>query len=178
MKKITVEQAYEMLNEYGTPPHVIKHCEAVSAVAYKVGSRLKEKGVLVDPELARIAGLLHDIARLDEDHQTAAANWLRERGYDELADIIAVHMTYQTFHKAEETTETDLVCLGDRVCIEGEYVGAEKRLEYIANKVNKNAPGYSKEIIKVFRTRMMDYIRELEDLMGISLDELMKTESI
>ena len=172
MKKITKEQAFEILEEYGTPPHVIRHCEAVYRVAYKVGLKMQEKGVNVDPELAMIAGLLHDMARVYDDHQAVAADWLRERGYDELADIIAVHMTYSTFNDIEKTTETDLVCLGDRVCIEGEYVGIEKRFEYIINKAARNAPQHI-QFIRSKEYQMKSYIRELEKYIGITLDELM-----
>lgn len=172
MKRITVEQAYRILKEYGTPPHVIRHCEAVSEVAGKVADRLNSKGFSLDAELARTAGLLHDMARTEPDHQTVAADWLRERGYDSHADIIAVHMKYPGFSPAEKTNETDLVCLGDRVCIEGHYAGADARFDYIIKKVSRHAPEHV-PAIESKRQEIKDYISNLEDIMGISLDDLM-----
>lgn len=177
MKTLTKQQAYEILNEYGTPSHVIAHCEAVSKVAERVGIELNKKGFDLDIELAATAGLLHDMARLEEDHQKVAAEWLRERGYDRHADIIAVHMNYPAFNAARDTNETDLVCLGDRVCIEGSYAGADKRFDYIINKASKHAPSHI-PIIESKRAAMKDYIKDLEEIMGISLDELMRDDPV
>lgn len=173
MKRITIEQAYQMLDEYGTPPHVIRHCEAVSDVAGRVADRLNTKGFSLDAELARTAGLLHDMARTQPDHQIVAADWLRERGYDAHADIIAVHMRYPEFSPAEKTNETDLVCLGDRVCIEGHFAGADARFDYIIKKASRHAPEHV-PVIESKRYAIKDYIRDLEKIMGITLDELMK----
>lgn len=172
MKRITEQMAYNMLEEYGTPPHVIRHCEAVADVAERVCLRLIDKGFDLDAELVKTAGLLHDMARTEPDHQTVAAEWLRERGYDAHADIIAVHMRYPKFNPAEKTNETDLVCLGDRVCIEGHYAGVDKRFDYIINKAKHHAPDHV-PIIESKREEMKRYIKDIEGIMGISLDELM-----
>lgn len=175
MKTLTKEQAYEILAEYGTPPHVIAHCEAVARVAERVGIELNKKGFDLDVELAATAGLLHDMARIHDDHQRVAAEWLRERGYDRHADIIAVHMNYPAFNKASETNETDLVCLGDRVCIEGSYAGVDQRFDYIINKAKNHAPSHI-PIIESKRSAMKEYIKDLEEIMGIPLDDLMKED--
>ena len=44
-------------------------------------------------------------------------------GYREVSDIIRVHMTYEPFSHLENISETDLVCLGDRLVMEDRYVG-------------------------------------------------------
>ena len=173
MKTITKEQAYDFLKEYGTPAHVIRHCEAVADVAVRVAERLNQRGFHLDVELIETSALLHDMARTEEDHQTVAANWLRERGYDDHADIIAVHMTYPSFNEADNVDETDLVCLGDRVCIEGEYKGIEQRFDYIVNKASRMAPDHI-PFIESKRQIMRDFLADLEEVMGISLDELMQ----
>lgn len=172
MKEITKEQAYGFLEEYGTPPHVIRHCEAVADVALRVAKRLNQRGFELDEGLVLTSALLHDMARTEENHQTVAANWLRERGYDRHADIIAVHMTYPAFNDAENLNETDLVCLGDRVCIEGEYKGVDPRFDYIINKARHHAPEHI-PFIESKRQTMKDFVADLEEVMGISLDDLM-----
>lgn len=172
MKRITVQMAYNMLEEFGTPPHVIRHCEAVACVAERVCLRLIDKGFDLDRELVKTAGLLHDMARTEPDHQKVAADWLRERGYDAHADIIEVHMRYPRFNPVEKTNETDLVCLGDRVCIEGHYAGVDQRFDYIIKKAKRHAPDHV-PIIESKRAEMKSYIKSIEDFLGISLDELM-----
>ena len=167
----TREEALKILEEYGTPKHVIGHCKAVADVAVRVAERLNTLGFDLDVGLCEAAGLLHDMARLEPDHQLVAAKWLRDHGHDAEADIIEVHMQYPQFSEASETNETDLVCLGDRVCIEDKYVGPEKRFAYIFDK-NKHLP-HRTEIIAGKREQMMRYISDLEEILGISLDELM-----
>ena len=167
----TREEALKILDEYGTPAHVIGHCKAVANVAVKVGEKLNEKGFHIDLQLCEAAGLLHDMARVYDDHQTVAAEWLRAHGHDKEAEIIAVHMHYPAFNPIEETNETDLVCLGDRVCIEDKYVGPEKRFQYIFNK-NKDRPD-RKAILESKKGEMFHYVKELEDFLGITLDELL-----
>lgn len=168
----TREEALKVLEEYGTPAHVIGHCKAVADVAVRVAEKLNEKGFHLDVGLCEAAGLLHDMARVHDDHQTVAANWLREHGHDREADIIAVHMHYPEFSSIPDTNETDLVCLGDRVCIEDRYVGPEKRFAYIFEK-NKHLPE-RKHILESKKDEMIRYVRDLEDFLGISLDELMQ----
>ena len=170
----TREEALKILDEYGTPEHVIGHCKAVADVAVRVARKLNEKGFDLDVGLCESAGLLHDMARVEPDHQDVAAKWLRDRGHDEEADIVAVHMNYPRFNKASETTEMDLVCLGDRVCVEDEYVGADKRFEYIFNK-HKLDPA-RKPMLEKKKQEMLAYVRDLEGIMGMTLDDVMAEE--
>ena len=167
----TREEALKILEEYQTPAHVIGHCKAVADVAVRVAERLNELGFDLDVGLCEAAGLLHDLARVQPEHQAVAAEWLREHGHDREADIVAVHMHYPQFNPIAETNETDLVCLGDRVCIEDKYVGPEKRFEYIFEK-NKDKPERRK-ILESKKGEMFRYVKELEETMGITLDELM-----
>lgn len=168
---LTREEAYKILEEYGTPEHVIKHGEAVANVAVKVGERLNEKGLNLDLELAFVCGVLHDMARLEEDHGQVAADWLCAHGHEVEGNIIRNHMHYPWFNEVEDTTEEDLICLGDRVCIENTYVGVEKRFDYIFDKHKLNPA--RKPILEAKKKEMIDYINKLNDFMGISLDDLM-----
>ncbi len=162
----------EILKEYGTPPHVIAHCEAVARVAVAIGEKLNEKGYTLNLDLAQAAGLLHDLARTSPHHERVAENYLREKGYDAIADIVAVHMHYPTFSPVDEINETDLVCLGDRMCKEGDYVGVEERMDYVLAKANGD-PRATK-IIQRKKRELLAYSREIEERMGITMDELME----
>ena len=168
----------ELLNEYGTPEHVKGHCRAVAYTAYAIGSALNEKGFDLDLDLITAAGMLHDIARVQDRHWDAGADIAESLGYYDIAGIIRVHMSYSPFSALNDVTETDLVCLGDRLVREDEYVGLDERIRYIINKaVSKGNPEARPYILKkkADTRRFMD---EIEGAIGITIDDLMKRRSI
>ena len=170
------EECLRVLEEYGTPKHVIEHCKAVAAVAYALGISFNERdpSYEMDPDLILAAGLLHDMARTEESHWDVAAEACRSRGWDREAEIISLHMHYDPFNSLEDLNETDLVCLADRIVMEDRYVGLRKRMEYIMEKARKK--GHPEHIPHI-RRRMGDVeklIGEMEDYLGCSLDSIME----
>lgn len=171
-----LEQCRRILADYGTPAHVIGHCEAVAHCALVVGRALTEKGFDLDLSLVLAAGLLHDVARVEKDHAKAGAGHLRRLGYPAVADIIEVHMHYPAFHAASDFDETDLVCLGDRLCKFDEYVGLEERMAYILAKFEGN--NRAQRSILASKKRVAATMEELEGVLGMSVDELMAQHPI
>lgn len=171
------EECIAMRKEYGTPDHVCAHCDEVARVAVRIGRRLNEKGYHLDLGLTQAAGMLHDIARKEHDHARVGAEVVRSYGYPAVAAIIAVHMHYPEFSPVEKINETDLVCLGDRTVKFDHYVGLDERMEYIMDKARHNAGKEKEEVlarIRRSREQLRRYLSELEQVMGISLDDLMK----
>ena len=68
MKHPTTEECLKLLEEYGTPDRVKGHCRAVADTACRIGRALNRHGHHFDLELVNAAGLLHDIARVEERH--------------------------------------------------------------------------------------------------------------
>jgi putative nucleotidyltransferase with HDIG domain len=56
-------ECYEIQKKFHMPENIKEHCKQVSDVAVFLAKKLNEKGLEVDVELLRSAGLLHDIAR-------------------------------------------------------------------------------------------------------------------
>ena len=196
-------QCMKMLEEYGTPPHVIGHCKAVAAVGYTLAQALNERrrqlekdggraaagrtaggaqdphtlqgpAGHMDPELVLAAGLLHDMARTEDMHWEAAARWCESRGMNQEAAIIRVHMTYDPFHDLEHLNEMDIVCMADRVVIEDRYAGIERRMEYIIAKAERNGhPEHRPHILRKMG-EAKDLISDMEQFLGRSMDELME----
>lgn len=171
VKSPDLAECWKILADYGTPAHVIDHCKAVAHCALVVARALNEKGYGLDLDLIRAAGLLHDVARVEKDHQIAGAALLYQLGYPDVAAIIEVHMTYPAFHPVSAFNEMDLVCLGDRLCKFDEYVGLEERMAYIMGKFKDNPDAI--RTINANKKKVAATMEELRDVLGISVDDLM-----
>lgn len=80
-KKMTRQEAWELLTEYTETPALQKHALAVEAVMAHFG-RLEGE----DEEVWGVAGLLHDLdyEKFPEEHCRKAEEIMRERGVDEI----------------------------------------------------------------------------------------------
>ena len=175
MRKIPdKEECLKLLKDYGTPYHVIRHCMAVCSVSVAIGKRLNKKGYNIDIDLLRACAMLHDIARIHDKHEAVGASYLTKKGYKEVAYIVAQHTTYKDFSPVDKINETDLLCIGDRTVKEDEFVGVDKRMEYIKEKAIKTGREAFVAGIERGKVILKEYIKQIEDIMGITLDELMK----
>ena len=167
--RLTDQIIENLYKEYNTPPWVISHCKEVSRVAVIIASALNHKGYSFDLELIRVAGLAHDVMRTKDDHGKEMAILLDKMGYNQEADIIRSHMVY-TFNPIEDINETDIMCLADRIVLEGTYVGIEDRVNYLIHKPDETKDR-TERLIKA-REESKKYIQKLETILGKSLDSL------
>ena len=174
MKHPTREECEKLLQEYGTPEHVRRHCRAVAETACTVAEALNRNGYDLDTELILAAGMLHDIARVEDRHWDVGAALCDRLGYHEEAEIIKVHMNYDFDPENMTVNETDMVCLADRLVKEDEYVGLDIRIDYIIDKAKKF--GHPEHVPRILekKGRSEIYIKHLESVMGCTIDELMK----
>ena len=82
MKHPTKEECQKLLNEYGTPAHVQRHCRAVAETAYTIAEELNKNGYNLDLDLIMAAGMLHDIARVEDRHWDVGADYMKELGLE------------------------------------------------------------------------------------------------
>lgn len=170
------QECLRLLHGNNTPEHVIRHCQAVCDAAVKIGAAMNAHGYDFDLELVQAAGMLHDIARVEEEHWLKGGDLVEQLGYPQEADIIRAHMFY-TFSPMETFHETDLVCLGDRLVKEDEYVGLDKRIQYVIEKVEKRGGDpEARKIILEKKKQTAALIRQIEEIIGTTLDQLMKGE--
>ena len=162
-----------LFDEFGTPEHVRRHCDAVADVAVRIGRALNDTGYGLDLELIESAARVHDIARTEKNHAFVGADFLTEKGYPYEAILVRSHMNHP-FGSVEYIREQDVLCLADRVVREDEYVGIEKRVEYLLAKPGMTAEG--KSVMKAVMGATRQYIHDIERIIGITLDALMKKE--
>jgi len=166
-KRITEAECEALYEEYRTPPHVIAHCRAVSYVAYEIARLLNQRGMNLDLDLIKGAGLAHDVARVQEKHWEVGADILAARGYTDEAAIVRVHMNYP-LNDFAHLNETDMVCLGDRLVIEDHYAGLDQRFDYIINKA-PHKPEIRSHLLEI-REENRKLILEIEAVLGQTLD--------
>lgn len=168
----TLEECEQLWKKHQTPKHVIGHCKEVSRVGTLLAQTLKEHGVTLNVPLVQSAGWLHDIKRVEEMHWEKGAQIVRELGYDDIADLILVHMSYRIDGSKQKITEIDLLCVADRTVLEDKYVGLDLRMDYIIKK-SKEFPGAEERIRKSF-AQTKEFVTKIELLVGRTLKELTK----
>ena len=173
--RLSEKEAERLYEKYQTPAHVIAHCREVTRVACGIAEQLNKHGYHLDLDLIRGAGLAHDVARTSEEHWNVGAEILRELGYDDEANIVQQHMSYQ-FKPVDRLTETDMVCFGDRLVKEHDYVGVDERFRYILDKAPKR-PGIREHLIER-REEMRSLLNQIENIIGVSMDALFKQEKV
>lgn len=169
------EQCLEILKDYSTPNHVIRHCLMVRNVACSIGNKLNEKGYDINIPLLNASCILHDISRVYEAHEKVGATYLRTLGLNEVADIILQHTHYKFFNEIKSISEIDLLCIADRTVKEDKFVGVDCRMEYIKNKAEKSGKYDIVRNIDTATKYLKEYIADIEKILNISLDTLVKS---
>jgi radical SAM family uncharacterized protein len=168
-----INDCVNLLEEYGTPEHVIKHCEAVALAAVNIARALNAKGFNLDIGLIERAGLLHDIVRERENHAEVGAEIVA--AYDsDAAEIIRGHMRHD-FPDLDaimpgDVSESDLVSFADRSVFEDKYVGCEKRMNEIMRRVTRDSDAQARLKLRFAETGR--FAGAIEAAVGAPIDEI------
>ena len=166
------ESCLKLLKKYQTPSNVVRHCLAVTDVALRIAKALKEKGWTLDMDLLEGASLLHDIARLEENHGLKGSIIAEKHGFGQVANLIRCHMFYATDPYKRRINEQDILCLADRMVKEDQYVGIEKRMTAVLNKFKGDPLVMNRIQLRLEENRILQ--KRIEEVIGTTIDELMK----
>lgn len=125
-------------------PQVIRHSLAVAAVARQLARHLNQAGLTLDIGLITAGGLLHDIAKGQQDHARQGGLLLKSWGYPLLAAVIESHMDL-VFNECSPLDEKAIVFFADKSIQEDRIVNPGER----------------------FRLSLKKYARQPEALMAI-----------
>jgi CTP:molybdopterin cytidylyltransferase MocA/HD superfamily phosphohydrolase YqeK len=106
------DECAELLRIAGTPENAARHARKVADAALAISRALSDFEVKTDGRLLLSACLLHDIAKGGRDHEIRGAQWLRGRGYDEVASIVEVH---KDLPERETLGEAEILYLADKI---------------------------------------------------------------
>jgi putative nucleotidyltransferase with HDIG domain len=92
-------EAAALLLSVHPSPRLVRHSRAVAEVAAFLAARIAARGVAIDRRLVEVSALLHDIDKAlpktdplrHVPHGEGSAGWLRQRGFPELAPVVANH---------------------------------------------------------------------------------------
>lgn len=170
-RRISPEQVQELYKEFNTPANVKGHCKAVTDCGLRIAKALNAKGYKLDLDLIRGAGLAHDAARTMDRHWDVMADKLEAMGYEDEAAIVKVHMDPREYSPVDSLTETDIICLGDRLVKEDKYVGIDERFDYIIDKARKYGVLNYDEIM-ANKEKMRRLLDDIEKIIECSIDSL------
>lgn len=107
------------------PTKGLAHGRAVAEVAVALGEAVnRHGGPVLDLELCRVCGWLHDLAKGHPRHEAEGARWLRELGFERAAAIVAAHKDLE-WTPQMGIGERELVHLADKL-VRGSRLGSLK----------------------------------------------------
>lgn len=141
LAKPTLSQCLAWWDAWSLPENIRQHVRVVAWCAYALGAALQNRGEGVDPILAHRAGLLHDLDKiktLDRSrvHGGMGADFLREQGFSEVADIVRGHILSAVVQaKAKESSwEEKLVFFCDKLVEGDQIVPFNMRIEALKSR--------------------------------------------
>ena len=168
-KYLTPRARQEIYKNENTPDHVIRHCKCVSEVALAISKALEREGFALNLRLIQDSCLFHDLKRSMPNHAEEGYEVLYNLGFIKEAEIVRDHMRHNPSSSVSDLTELDIVCIADRLVLEDEYVGLEKRMEYVLNKAS------SEDAIKAINAKkkeMTKILMGIEEITGKTIDEI------
>ena len=128
----TVDECREIIKIYNVDHHIIRHCEAVTDLTVFLANKMNFSQEEV--ELITAAGLLHDLARKEKDHDIAGALIIEKLGFPEVSNIIKTHMNIQIDKKKSVIDASQILYFADKI-IDGTQITDLKERFY--EKINK-----------------------------------------
>lgn len=165
------EECLKLLQDAKVNERVLLHSKEVSRVAVKISEYMNSMGSRINLGLVMAAGLLHDIARERTMHAKAGAEIVSGLGYEDIADIIALHMDIDS-NAAEALGEAAIVYLADKMVKENKAVPLEERLSETLAKF-ENDPRAARNIRDRFNKAML-IKKKVEEILKQSIENLLQ----
>jgi putative nucleotidyltransferase with HDIG domain len=116
--------------------HIVAHSMQVCRVATYIAGCLITRHNDLNAKLIRSAALLHDITKTrsfntGEDHALTGGQFLADRGYPEVGDLVRQHVVLDEYPAARTPVDADIINYADKRVLHDEIVDLDTRLDYI-----------------------------------------------
>ena len=135
----TKAQCYNMIFEMKMMDHIVVHSLQVCRVATLLTEHLIKQHCRLNFDLIQSAALLHDITKTRsfktrEDHALTGGEYLADRGYPEVGDLVRQHVVLDTYSVAATIREVEVLNYADKRVLHDEIVVLDRRLDYILER--------------------------------------------
>jgi len=129
----TPKEASLILRLHPMPEKGLAHGRLVGNIAMALCQAIVHStGRNLDPELCRVCGWLHDMAKGHANHEQEAGRWLMDLGFNRAAEIVAAHKDLNrelAWLPGSVLTEKELVHLADKMARGSRIVDIATRFE-------------------------------------------------
>ena len=122
--------------------HIVAHSMQVCRVACYLTDHLIGHHPHLNADLIRSAALLHDITKTrsfntGEDHAITGGQFLTDRGYPEVGDLVRQHVVLDVYGAAKTPVNAQIINYADKRVLHDEIVDLDRRLDYILARYAK-----------------------------------------
>ncbi len=154
IKVPTQAQCFQMMCEMKMMDHIVIHSMQVCRVATCLTDYLVVRYTHLNPDMIRSAALLHDITKTrsfdtGEDHALTGSQFLTERGYPEVGDIVRQHVVLDEYAATSIPAEVEIINYADKRVLHDEIVDLDKRQDYILGRYAKK-PEHRERIYRLW----------------------------
>ena len=124
--------------------HIVLHSMQVCRVATYITDYLVGQHTHLNAKMIRSAALLHDITKTRsfdtvEDHALTGGQFLSDRGYPEVGDLVRQHVVLDEYNATKIPAEAEILNYADKRVLHDEIVDLDRRLDYILERYAKKA---------------------------------------
>ncbi len=138
----TETECYRLMCEMKMLDHIVLHSMQVCRVASWLAKELDGQPKRLNPDLIRAAALLHDITKTrsfktQENHAQTGGQFLAERGYLEIGEIVRQHVRLDQYSVPIVLGEAEIINYADKRVLHDRVVSLEQRQDYILERYGK-----------------------------------------
>ena len=140
----TRKECLDLMEAQAMLPNIRGHSLQVARVAKVLASNLLVANPRLNLSLLEAGALLHDIAKTEclktqNKHTLVGADFLRARGYPEVAEIVAQHVNLnEEYPQNHQVTEIEIVHYADKRVLHEEIVDLETRFQYLQERYGRS----------------------------------------
>jgi uncharacterized protein len=137
-------ECFRLMCEMKMMDHIVAHSMQVCRVATYLTDYLVGQHPHLNAKMIRAAALLHDITKTRsfntrEDHALTGSQFLTDRGYPEVGDLVRQHVVLDEYSATKIPVEAEIINYADKRVLHDEIVDLDRRLDYILERYAKKA---------------------------------------
>jgi len=137
-------ECFRLMCDMKMMDHIVLHSMQVCRVATYITDYLVGQRNHLNAKMIRSAALLHDITKTrsfdtGEDHALTGGQFLSDRGYPEVGDLVRQHVVLDEYNATKIPAEADILNYADKRVLHDEIVDLDRRLDYILERYAKKA---------------------------------------